>query len=234
MTISVKRNWLLGGYEAQFIQTVTINPVTLSKVCHELLGVLKDSLPEGTSPRELVNLKGRDKLEPTLAALPPAYEGELLTVGGEIATASESGSFVWAPFRFSCVTNFVRFEGSNKIVYSPEMLSSETVPDWFPWWLLGAAAPLRIDYLRLAFENFTSRFKVAQFGLTPVVSDTLRIDATNDSLHISLTTQQPRWNPCNPLETLPLFKRVAVVLDIVCACPLSTQFSSELSLALNR
>ena len=190
--------------------------------------MLRDTLPQPGRPLELSNLKGRERSEATLTGAPQPQDGEVLSLGGLIATSSTKDSFSWTPFRFSCVTHFLRFEGSNQIIHAPDLYKSNSIPDWFPWWLLGAAAPIQIEYLRLGLENFSSRFSIARFGATPVVSDTLLVDADQESLTLSLSTQQPRWRPCNPFETLTVFRQVALALEKVCGYSLSESFVREL------
>ncbi len=231
MTCSIKRNWILGGYTAEFAQQFPLTSVTLSRLAHELLGILRDTITAAgpSRPVELFNLKGREHADSVLAGPPHPVDGEVLSLGGSIATGSERGEFSWSPFRFSCVTHFKRFEGNNQIVHSPELHTTDSVPEWLPWWLLGAAAPLKIEYLRVGFENFSSRFSVARFGAVPVVSDTLLLDATQESLSVSLTTQQPRWQSSNPFEKLPLFKQVSLAIEKVCGLSPSESFFHQLS-----
>jgi hypothetical protein len=102
------------------------------------------------------------------------------------------------------------------------------MPEWLPWWLLGAAAPIKVEYLRLGLEVFTSKFKISRFGSIPVVSDSLLLDLSGNTLAIRLTTDQPRRRRCNPFETVPSFKRISVAIGSVLGLTLSTQFASEL------
>ncbi len=231
MTCSIKKNWLLGGYTADYQETLPLTAITLSKIAHELLSVLHDAVPQPGHPLEFSNLKGRERSETALSGVPQPQEGEVLSIGGTIATSGTKSGFSWAPFRFSCVTRFLRFEGSTQIIHAPDLFKSDSIPEWFPWWLLGAGAPIQIEYLRLGFENFSSRFSIARFGAVPVVSDTLLIDANQESLSISLSTQQPRWQPCNPFLKLPLFRQVSLAIEKVCGSSLSDSFGRELKIS---
>jgi hypothetical protein len=138
---------------------------------------------------------------------------------------------VWTPFRFSILTNFKRFEGSSDIVFSLQQSRNDAIPSWFPWWLLGAAAPIKVEYLRLGLEAFTTRFSISRFGSIPAVSDSLLIDLAHDTLAVRLTTDQPRRRRCNPFESIPAFKRVSGAVDSVLGISLSTQFAEELESA---
>jgi hypothetical protein len=231
VTCLIKKNWLLGGYSADYQQRLPLTSITLSKIAHELLTVLHDAIPQPGYPCELSNLKGRERSEAAFKGVPPPQDGEVLSIGGTIATSGGKNGFTWSPFRFSCLTRFVRFEGNDQIIHAPELFKSESIPQWFPWRLLGAAAPIKIEYLRLGFENFSSRFSIARFGAVPVVSDTLLIDANQESLNVSLSTQQPRWQPCNPFSTLPLFKQVSLAVEKVCGSSPSEGFARELTVS---
>jgi hypothetical protein len=227
----MKQNWILGGYSAEFSLTKQLPPELLSATLHSLLHVVRDIIPSPHSVTEFNNLKGRGREDMLLSGLPAAQGEELLTVGGAIATESKGDSFVWTPFRTSLLTHFAHFQGSSQIAHTVQERRSESIPSWLPWWLLGAAAPLRVEYARFGFEHFTSRFRVTQFGFMPVVSDSLLLDLTNEEIALRLTTDQPTLKRCNPFETVALFKRVAISLRSTLGISLSDQFTEELELA---
>jgi hypothetical protein len=174
-------------------------------------------------------MKGRETEQVLLTASPAPLSDEIFTIGGTIATAGDSSEFVWTPFRFSILSHFNRFEGSSDIVFSLQQSRSDTIPSWLPWWLLGAAAPIRVEYLRLGLEAFTSKFSISSFGSIPVVSDSLLIDLAHDTLAIKLTTDQLRRRRFyNPFESIPAFKHISTAINSVLGLSLSTTFAEEL------
>jgi len=228
MTCIVSRNWLLGGYQASFTLQTPLAENLIPALAHSLLYKLRGLLSDLTTSHELSNMKGRDTADVLLSGYPAPLHDEIFTIGGTIATAHDSRGFIWSPFRFSILSNFSRFEGASGIVFSLLESRSETIPEWLSWWVLGAAAPIRLEYLRVGLEAFTAKFSISRFGSIPVVSDSLLIDISCDSLALKLTTQQPRKQRCNPLETVPAFKQVSEAIGSVLGISLSSQFALEL------
>lgn len=228
MSCTVKRNWLLGGYEATFALQRPLLASEIPATTHSLLSGLHRLCGELTTTNEILNLKGRESSEVLLANCPPPLPDEVVTIGGTIATGENANGFVWTPFRFSLVSYFARFEGSSSIVFSLQPSRTDSLPEWLPWWLLGAAAPLRVDYMRLGLEVFTSKFSISSFGSIPAVSDSLLIDIAHGTLALKLTTQQRRKGRCNPFESVIAFKQISDALASFFGAPLSSQFASEL------
>jgi hypothetical protein len=224
----ITRNWLLGGYTAVFSESVSLNAGDLSRIAAAMFFWLRDALSLKATPAELLDLKGRERTDLVIPELPHPRAEEVFALGGSIATGHTPGGFTWAPFVTSCTTRFKRFEGNRHIVHSYEIHPPENIPEWLPWWMLGSAAPIQLDYARFGFELFSSRFRLTSFGAVPVVSDSLLLDATNDRLVVQLTTNQPRWKPCNPFETNSVFRSTAQAVDSVCRTTLPESFAKEL------
>lgn len=229
MSCIVKKNWLLGGYSAQFALAIPLEEISLSHTTSRLLRTTKSALDNQSSPLEFKNVKGRDRSCVLIPELPAPLGEELVTVGGTIATGQEtSGEFSWAPFHLSLVTRFSKFEGNRTIIHSVEEMRSDSLPQWLPWWLLGAAAPIRVQYARFGFDRFTSAFSMYRFGFTPVVSDSLRLDLTTAQLSILLTTDRARMRSCNPFREVELFTNIAAAVRLTLKEPLEEVFDQEL------
>jgi hypothetical protein len=208
--VTIKRNWLLGGSITEFTHSQNINPVELSKLTHNILRVIKAQLfKDNSHTTELTNIKGRQKADKLLTTLPPPVDEELLQIAGEIATSSERDQFNWEPFNFSCQTNFKGFEGVRSILYAPHLVRSAAVPEWYPWWLLGAGAPIKLGHLRVGLELFTSKFALTRLSFMPIVTETLLLDASDTTLSIKLLTEQPRAVPSNPFKSNPLLASIS-------------------------
>jgi hypothetical protein len=229
--LTTKRNWLLGGSLTEFKHTQAIQPAQLSDLTHKLLKSLKVLLSESPNNAELINLKGRERTQTVLAELPPPNDQEVISINGEIAVSpsQESQSDAWEPFSVTCQTNFKRFEGAHSIVFTPHLLVSRAIPEWYPWWLVGAGAPIRLKQLRVGLELFTSKFALTRLSFMPIVTETLLIDATETTLGIKLTTEQPRARPSNPFITNPILASVSEAIASATGSTPSQLFQERLS-----
>jgi hypothetical protein len=229
MSCSVSRNWFLGGYHAQFSFQAELPNERVPHVIHALLQALRKVLPQSQLPTQMVNIKGRTPQSGTTSGsyLPPP--DEVLTIGGTIATApSAATDFEWMPFRFSISSRFAHFEGASKMAFTFEPTKTISLPDWLPWWLLAAAAPIQLQYCRIGLEVFTAKFSIARFGFAPVVSESLYLEIEDNTLSLSLHTQQPRWERANPLISVPQFRELVAALDPSLGIHLAEQFATEL------
>jgi hypothetical protein len=228
--LTTKRNWLLGGSLTEFTHTQAIHPAQLSDLTNKLLNSLKGLLSDSPSNPELINLKGRERTQVVLNELPTPNDQELLSVSGEITISpnAETKSDQWEPFSVTCQTSFKRFEGAHSIVFTPHLLVSRAIPEWYPWWLVGAGAPIRLKHLRFGLELFTSKFALTRLSFMPIVTETLLIDATETTLGIKLTTEQPRARPNNPFITNPILASASEAIASATGNSLSQLFQRQL------
>jgi hypothetical protein len=229
MVCTVNRNWFLGGYKAEFNSSVPLTADLVPNTVDQLLRALQQILSTRSPSLETYNLKGRDAGDTILSDLPAPHTDELLAIGGTIATRPSNTGFEWSPFHYSIHSKFLRFEGPSTIVFSWHHSCSESIPSWLPWWLLGAAAPIRIEYCRVALELFTNRFSIARLGVAPVVSESLLVDINDRVCAVRLTSEQPRWVACNPFETSSAFKQLAAAIERATQLPLAQLFANELA-----
>ena len=223
------RNWLFNGYSSTFAATAQVKQHLVSAALDAVARVVHREVFRNEEPRELRNIKGRDPHEPALVnGGPPLTGEEIFTVGGMIATGADEHGFVWEPFHYSCNSRFDRFEGARTIIHSTNVSRAPTLPEWLPWWMVGAAAPLEPRYLRLGLEFFTSRFAITRLSFVPVVTDTILIDLVNNTLSMKLKTEQQYWKPCNPFETNSILQRLSQELLCVTGTPLAALFDTHL------
>lgn len=234
MVCDIKRNWLLGGYSAEYRYSRPCDPPTLSSLIHALLPLLHAHFHFVRDAARVVDCKGRnqfDQLLPSLSPphrLPPPHRDEVFKVGGVIASSARGNDFEWSPFEATCSAEFKDFVDTHHIAHAFHVHRSSTLPEWLPWRLIGAAAPIRPHYFRLGLELFQSRFTVASFGYLPQVTDSLLIDASSDTIMIRLTTEQRRWRRSNPFTEKPLLAEVASALKSVVGEDLVERFEREL------
>ena len=227
--LTLQRNWILGGYASEFLVSSKITQDQASDILDYTARTLRTHLCHDGSFTNLSNIKGRDPLEPVMLRGAPVPTGEeLFAVGGRIATGTTESGFIWDSFQYSCLTRFDHFEGARTIVHSTHTTQTPSIPEWLPWWLLGAAAPIEPSFFRLGLEFFTSRFVITRLSFTPIVTDTFLLEVVDGTLACKLKIERPFWKPTNPFETTPILRQLSNDLQKVCGISLSATFYKEL------
>lgn len=222
---SLKRNWILGGFTVEQSYARSVTAIELSDLID---GVLNSAYQHLSSP-QTIDYKGRNHHDTLLSGIPGEAEGEIFRVGGAIATGHSTTDFEWSPFEASCHSQFKEFQGNHHITHSINHHHSSSVPDWLPWRLLGAAAPIRPRYFRLGLERFQSRFTWASCGYLPQVTDSLLIDATDSAVMIKLVIERRAWKPTEPFTEFPPFASIAVALRQSLSYDIAAHFQEGLA-----
>ncbi len=225
-TFSLKRNWILGGFTVEHSHTCVLSHAQLSDLIDTTLNAVHSYLPSA----QTLDCKGRNHYDSLLPGIPGEADGEVFRVGGEIATGHTSTGFEWSQFEASCHSQFKAFEGNHHIAHALNHHQTATVPEWLPWRLLGAAAPIRPRYFRLGLERFQSRFTLASFGYLPQVTDSLLLDATDSTLMIKVAIERRAWKPTDPFEEFPPFSAIAAALRRSLSLDIAAHFREELAL----
>ena len=227
--LTVTRNWLFGGYTAELYVTQSLPSANLPLLVERMCSVLRARLTPGGDFNELKDIKGREPQEPSLLSTSSSPNGEeLIFISGEIATEPSESDFIWEPFQFSCHSRFDRFEGSRSIIHKALTSKTDSIPKWLPWWILGSAAPIKLEHFRLGLEFFTSRFVLTRLSFTPIVSETLLVEANKNSLSIKLRTERPYWKPCNPFENIAMLRKISEAITEILGVSLEGEFVREL------
>jgi hypothetical protein len=226
-TFSLQRNWILGGFTAEQSYARALSPIQLSDVIDTTLRALHDHLPSV----EALDFKGRNHHDTLLQGIPGEAEGEVFRIGGEIATGHTPTNFEWSHFEASCHSQFKEFQGNHHIAHAVKHYHTATVPDWLPWRLLGAAAPIRPRYFRLGLERFQSRFTLASLGYLPQVTDSLLLDATDSTIVIKLVIERRAWKLTDPFAEFPVFGGIAAALRQSLSLDMGALFHEELAQA---
>jgi hypothetical protein len=206
-----KKRWLPLGYTTTFEGQYDISSIQLSELIERCSAILsKDILRSAT----LVNLKGHDPGEtPLLEQSHPPTNSDILTIAGDIATKEAPNDFLWEPFRISVTSEFDRFEGARDIIHSHTLSRSKSVPSWLPWKLLGTAAPIRPDYLRIGLDHYTSPFTLLRLGFIPTVTSSLRLEANESTLKCKLSFESRFKLHKIPLASIPTFRTIISAID---------------------
>lgn len=224
-TFSLKRNWILGGFNVEQSHTCALTHTQLSDLIDSTLNAVHLRLPS----TQTLDCKGRNHYDTLLPGIPGEADGEVFRVGGEIATGDTPTDFEWSHFEASCHSQFKAFEGNHHITHALKHHQTATVPEWLPWRLLGAAAPIRPRYFRLGLERFQSRFTLASFGYLPQVTDSLLLDATDSTLMLKLAIERRTWKPTDPFAEFPPFGAIALALRQSLSLDIAAHFREELA-----
>lgn len=225
---TIRRNWILGGYAAEYTHSLGVQASQFSDLANEILHALHDHLLMEGGGGTLRDFKGRNRSDTLLSGIPGEAEDEIFRVGGAIATEERGDDFEWSPFDVSCHASFNAFEGTHHIRYNTAIHRTDPVPPWLPWRLLGAAAPIRLAYCRVGLERFRSKFTLSSVGFMPQVTDTFLLDATEGTVSLKIATEQSTWKPANPIEEIPLFSGIDRALRSSLNVNLAASFYEEL------
>jgi hypothetical protein len=225
INITCKRSLLLRRYLYTLNVELQLNSETISpfidRISRALMRyiTLNSKLSANTlqtsAKTTLINVKGRDPSEPPLlAGASRPHSHELFYVGGEIATdTDDSGEFIWEPFSVSLNTDFLAFEGARSILHSLHTKLSQSIPEFLPWWLLGWAAPVRPQYMRLGIELFTSRFALTKLGFIPEVTEALYLELLDNKLALRFDSEQLPLRRHNPFQRDPFLGEISDILQ---------------------
>lgn len=206
-----KKRWLPLGYTTTFEGQYNISSIQLSELIERCSAILSEDILRSNT---LINLKGQDPGEPPLLeqAHPPT-SSDILIIAGNIATKKSSNNFLWEPFRISATSKFDRFKGARDIIHSHALSRSKSVPSWLPWKLIGTAAPIRPNYLRIGLDHYTSPFTLLRLGFIPTVTSSLRLEANESTLKCRLSVESRFKLRRIPLATIPSFHMLISAID---------------------
>jgi hypothetical protein len=184
----------------------------------ELNSKLSQDPHQNLSTPTLINLKGRDPSEPSpLSATTQPHTSELFAIGGELATDTASPTeFIWEPFTLALNTQFLAFKGARSILHSLHTERSQSLPEFLPWWLLGWAAPIKPQYMRLGIELFTSRFALTRLGFIPEVTEKMYLEIIDNKLALRLSSEQLSLRYYNPFKREPFLVEISEIVRDLC------------------
>ena len=226
LTYSQQRTWFPRGYITTLIAEYEITSTQFSALIDSCLTYLTQEI---VSEEALINLKGCDQGEGALLPdTPQPSPGELCLLTGTIATKLDTQDSTWEPFCVTTTASFERFEGSSTIIHAHNTHQSKSIPPWFPWRLLGEAAPILPHFFRLALDHYSSKFAWLRLGFMPVVTDSFRLEATESTLKLKLVFETPYKAKINPLVALPVFNSIVSAITQATAIPISNEIASKI------
>ena len=227
LTYSQQRTWFPRGYITTLIAEYEITSTQFSTLIDVCLRFLAQEI---VGKQELRNIKGCDHGERALLPnAPQPSPGELCLLTGAIATKLDTQDSTWEPLCVTTTADFERFKGSSTIIHTHHTHQSRSIPTWFPWRLLGEAAPILPHFFRLALDHYSSKFAWLRLGFMPVVTDTLRLEAAESTLTLKLVFETPSKPTINPLERLPVFNSIVSAITQATAIPVSNDIISKMN-----
>ncbi len=227
-TLNLKRNWLLGGFFAEYGLSLPLEDGALSDITSAFL---EQVVPLATTPEKLstmLDLKGRNPQDLLLTDLPVPIEDELFLFGGEIATDFDGSDFVWSPFTASGGSRFASFEGAHHITHSLQVLRSREIPDWLPTALLGRSIPIVPRFFRFGVEHFRSNFISAALGYTPSVTESFLMDASTHRVIVRLVIDSQFSRNYDSFFSVPILKLAAAAFNRALGADIEGDFTRQL------
>lgn len=219
-TSSLSTNWRFFplGFACEYLFSTPLVKFQLSEVTDY---ILRHFIPAGLLEAPAVtDLKGRDAGRMIACDeyhhRVPARD-ELLYLAGELyfpnldAAAAEPG-LVTEGFEVSLRTPFKEFEGSQHIVHSVETTRHGALPDYVPLRCIGRIIPAKVTVLRFAIDVFHAKFFSSFIGFSPVVTQSLLIDADTQNFALQIAAESLPKRDTLPLKRLDYFDGVAELL----------------------
>lgn len=228
-TLTISKNWLLGGRNLEFEGSIALRPGALSNLIDGCLREVTPLVRQGASSHEMIDLKGRDPHDTLLPGIANPRSDELFRIGGVVAVGEKGSDFEWEPFEVVCYSPFNRFEGSHHIIHGIETERAGSLPSWLPTSLIGMAAPIKPRFFRYGLERFKSMLTFASLGYAPQVTTSLLVDCVADTLAFKLTHEFKQARDANPFETIPAYRSLASVLTAATSTDIMNELQTKLA-----
>jgi hypothetical protein len=210
-TLEIRRRLLRRGYRARYEALFALQPGNLSRLADVLLAQLLS--PQYLASPQLTNVKGRDARQiehPAFFSRPPESD-EMLYLAGTYPDVSGHLQH----FASSVVTNFLDFPTNADIRYQVLTIPDPKLPPWLTNADIPFAIPLELKELRIGLQFFKPRIVCSLFGLTPVVDETLLIEANQEMAWVLLEGENLKLPSALPLEWNQTTKQLSTVLQQV-------------------
>ncbi|MBN8549319.1 MAG: hypothetical protein J0M12_08405 [Deltaproteobacteria bacterium] len=193
------------GYRCEYRATLTSKEVYLPDFIDSTLRSLVECLVLKTSP--IVNLKGRDQrnlIDPNIPATLLPSADEFCFIGGEITSSPKTPG---QEFAVAVNSKFIANEKSHHMLHVCE-IERRSFPADIKIEDIGRLPALHIKHFRLGFDIFESRFLSSLIGLIPTVSQTLLVEATEQSCEISISAEGLKKRQELPLQRHEIWDRL--------------------------
>jgi hypothetical protein len=207
-SLSLRKNWLLAGYELTYTGKAALLPGGISEITSRILKEVLPELVSETAPDTLINIKGRTPSDYLIPTIPPNNEHELWQIVGDVASAGEEDEPVWEPFSISALTRFREFIGLESAKYTLIIQRSKTAPHEIPLHLIADAITIRLHSFRFGFEHFQPTTQKYFFGYTPAVQEIFLLDMTTQEVKFQLRVDGNTRVVKDPLVEVPQLSSV--------------------------
>jgi len=238
-TLVLERSWLFRSYRLQYDVSAKLRPFQLSLlidgVLTKLVAKILPEPPQGSQSDTgvIINVKGRDQgnvIDPAMSAGELPSNNELFYILGSTVHQVEDEE---APIeqRFECrvSTPFLRFTNGGLIEHSLQIDRHGSLPASVPLLRLGRAFPMRPSLFRCGFDLF-SRSKLASWiGGTPVVTQSLLLEASESECRIRIVAEDLVSRDCEILSQHNLWSELAALLMVSIGFDIESDFRNRRS-----
>ena len=222
--LEITRTLIPWGYACRYEVDLEVNTQQLSCLAQM---VIRDLIPSAVfHGEELIDIRGHEipslLFEDTPERLQPHRE-ELFFLAGEAVVPPEEGSrsseqdLKPRPFELRINTTFSAFKGSKHIVHEATVTYDWPLPPAFPLTELIPILSPQIECLRFGVDLFKGRFLSGLLGYSPVVTDTLQIEARPGQAALLILSESIKRRADLPLQQKGWFERTEAILRESCA-----------------
>lgn len=210
-TLKAQRRLLRRSYRSRYQASFDLQPGDLAHLADAAISILL--LQRYLASAQLTNIKGRDAKQienPDLFSRVPEVD-ELLYLAGSY----QDSAGIAQQFASSVVTNFLDFPTNADIRYQVSAIPDPKLPPWLTNSDIPFAIPLELKELRIGLQFFRPRIVCSLFGLTPVVDETLLIEANQKKAWVSLEGENLKSPNALPLAWNEVTRHLSKVLQQV-------------------
>ena len=204
VNLSRKRNWLSPGWHSIFELTAELDGSSASIAIDALSRLLAAQL---ANARELIDLKGAD------SGIYQGGSGPLIRVAGNCFLPAEPDQEVREkePFSLELNTQYKEFNLAGSIVHTTKLERKGPLPHSIPLKNIGRVFPLDVEQFEVGIDFYkTKRYPLV--GVSPVVTETLKIKCTKNQLELSIDADQLQTKETLPLARWGLFDDLSKIL----------------------
>ena len=199
-SLQIRRQLWPFGFRFEYNAAIQLTPVSLSLLADGVLRMLIP--PEAFEGGTAVDLKGRDAAnfiaEPYGAA--PIRDELLYLEGSWAPVIDHQEASDELPFTLRISSVFDSFPSPGHIQHRFEVERTGDVPGIAPA-LLGYACPIHLKHLRLGIDLFSTFFVTTLAGLTPSVTNTLLLEASDSQLLLRCVREGMKTRKEDPLPS---------------------------------
>ena len=218
------------SYRAHYTFSLSLAPGFISRAYDALCRFLAEDL---FANELLVNLKGRDPSQLLLEEGAPPKPHEILYARGILYDiADPDHPKEKEHFHCSLLSPYEKSTGGS-IHHRSVTHSDPSLPDYIKVQELGRIFPAELTLFRFGVQKFSSRRFSSFIGLAPIITGSILIDCSKDTLHLAIVDEalmrkSAPWN-----DNYSILSSVNQALQWICDFDLKNDIEEKLDVSYN-